>query len=204
MNRHRANRPLRLALLLLAAGALSGCTTLTAGGLLAAARLSPLTADPADVGIAVSVPAGVGLRTGDARLHFAFEPDSPGEAPFVESFALEIVDLETLAGAAPEDEVFAARLATADHGRFRAAQARVRRLRASGDDGRGSLSIAIDSACFTGERPGQLPVGTWIRTAADADFVRLTRRRDLLAMLGDEAEALRSSLARCGTPAIAH
>ena len=139
---------------------LTGCTTLTATGLLAASRLAPLTADPAAVSAAVSVPAGMGLRTGDAELLLGYAPDTPGPGPFAERFELEIVHLPGFDGADPNDAVFGARIAAADHERFRRTQARITRLRASGDDGLGTLSISISSGCFTGARPEKLPVST--------------------------------------------
>ncbi|MEE4298352.1 MAG: hypothetical protein V2J24_02825 [Pseudomonadales bacterium] len=175
---------------------LAGCTTLTAGGFLAAARLAPLSADPAEVSAAVSVPAGVGLRAGDAKLSMAYEPDTPGAEPFEEHFDLEIVLLPDFAQADPRDAVFGARIGADDHARFRLTQARIRRLRASGDSGPGTMSINVSSACFTGERPDALPVGTWLRTQADGAWIRLTRRRDLLA-LDENAIALRDELEPC-------
>lgn len=176
---------------------LSGCTTLTVPGLFAAANLSPLTSDPAEIGAAVSVPAGVGLRPGDARLFLGFEPTTPGARALAENFDLAVRPLRRLDGADPMDAVFAAEIAPADHDRFRSAQTSIRRLRASGDDGVGTLSISVSAGCFIGEAPTKLPVATWLRTRRDGDYVRLTRRRDLLALAGEPAEALRDALVPC-------
>lgn len=180
----------------IAALLLASCTTLTVSGLLAASHLSPLTADPAAVGAAVSVPAGVALRDGDAQLLFGYTPDTPGAEPFVEHFRLEIEPLEALAGADARDSVFAARIGPDDEARFRRAQERIRHLRASGDGGRGTLSIMVSGGCYTGRPPARLPVSTWLRTRPEGDYVQLTRRRDLLA-LGADAVALRDALEVC-------
>ncbi len=184
-------------LLFLFALLLSGCTTLTVPGLFAAASLSPLTSDPAEIGAAVSVPAGVGLRLGDARLFLGFEPTTAGTEALAEYFDLAVMPLRQIDGADPMDAVFTAEIAPADHERFRASQASIRRLRANGDDGVGTLSISIIAGCFIGEAPAELPVATWLRTARDGDYVRLTRRRDLLALPGEPAEALRDALVPC-------
>ena len=185
---------LRLAFLALLA---VGCTTLTPAGWLAALRISPLSADPAALRVGVALPTAVRLRTGDAVLRFAYYPEDASFRTVDEAFELVIEAAADLPGAAPDDALYAAGLATADMDRLAAAQARVREMKILGDDGVGTLQLRLRSACHIGPSPGTVPFQSWLRTTADGRWVPLTRRVDLLETLGEEAGSLATVFVPC-------
>ncbi|MEM7491396.1 MAG: hypothetical protein AAF390_19955 [Pseudomonadota bacterium] len=186
---------MRLALLPLAL-LLSACGAVTLPGLRAAGSLDPLGTPPEAIAVAISLPAELRLRDGDATVRLALEGD---DGPLVdETVPLALVDAPGPDGSALGDRVVVARFGPAAAARFAAAQAEIRRLRAAGTEGRGSLSVAVRGGCLTGPLGDTLPVATWLRPAPDADFLPLTRRGDLLAALEPEdRDALLAGLPPC-------
>lgn len=178
---------------------LVACGSVTPAGLVAASRLDPLATPPGDIALAVAVPAALRLRDGDATLRLAFRPDG-AEAPAVDETIRLALSPPVSGGpeVGPGTRVVVARIPPADRPRLSAAQAAVRALRDDDVEGSGSLTVAVTGGCLEATLGDALPVSTWIRTAPDAPFVRLTRARDAFADLpAAAAAALRGRLAPC-------
>ncbi|MEM8822143.1 MAG: hypothetical protein AAGF30_00895 [Pseudomonadota bacterium] len=180
----------------LALSLLTGCTAVTMPGLRAASGLDPLTTPPEAIAVAVSLPNQMRLRDGDAVMRIAL--DGPNGPLVSETVPLTLVETPGPSGTASGDRVFVTGIEPAEAARFAAAQAEIRRLRATGIDGRGSLGVAITGGCLTAPLGDTLPVATWLRPGPDADFVLLTHRSDFLSSLDAETRAaLRNGLAPC-------
>lgn len=172
---------------------LAACTSISPAGLIAASRLDPLNTPPERIGVAVSVPSTVGLRDGDAALRIAF---AEGEETLVDtSVPLAIMEggPEAPAAEMSSENVYVATIQPEEAEAFAAAQDAIKRLRAAGVEGKGSLSISVAAACRRGAPLQSLPVATWLRTEPTGPFVPLTRRRDVL----DDMGALASTLPPC-------
>ncbi|MEZ5557112.1 MAG: hypothetical protein R3E86_00985 [Pseudomonadales bacterium] len=182
---------------------LSGCASLSPAGLIAAARLDPLETDPADLAVAAVVPLELRLRDGDVTLLFSYAP-SGDDAAVDELFALRLVepaDPATL-GLNSNERAYVADIAPEDRDRLRRAQATVRRYRAMGDDGSGTLALDLRGACFVGPRPDRLPFRGFLRTNRDDRFVQLVWRRNLLTDLeAAQRDGLQTRLAPCPSSA---
>ena len=179
---------------------LSACGSVTPAGLLAAARLDPLTTPPDALSVAVSVPPGVRLQDGDAALRLAFTPDDLTQAAPVDVTVPLMVRAD---GAAPQplvprDAVYVLSLSAEDAAAMAAAQKQIIALRAADVEGAGSLAIDVTGGCVLSQMPEVLPVATWLRPEVDGNWVQLTRRRDVFQELPvAQARALRAGLRRC-------
>jgi len=175
---------------------LAGCGDVTPRGLLAAARLDPLGTDPGAIAAALEVPEMLRLRSGDAVLRLTFRDDD--DALRIDE-AVELGVEEGARGLAPAEgtRLFTATIAPGDRARFADAQAAIRRLRAEGTRGAGSLSVRVTGGCLQAPLAVSLPVRTFLSVDGGA-FVPLTRRANLFDRLSaDEARALRDRLAPC-------
>ena len=149
---------IRLPLLcLLALGGCGAVAPVTAARL---ANLSPLTADPAGMAVAVDLPEGLGLRPGSAVLGFTLRNGD------------EVVAIELrLAGSATAGFSVADR----DLGRLRQVQATGREWQAADPDGTsGSLSLTF-GPCLTGPLAPDARVAARLRLGADGAFLPLLR-----------------------------
>ncbi|MFO6463863.1 hypothetical protein ACK8OR_05695 [Jannaschia sp. KMU-145] len=174
---------------------LAGCDAITPAGLMAAARLDPLTTAPEHVALAVTVPDTVRLRSGDAVLSLAFRAEGADMPAVSETVPLMIAPATT---ASPGTRRYVARIAPADAPRLVAAQTAIRALRASGTMGAGSLGVSVERGCTTAPLGRSLPISTAIRTDPEAPFVPLTRSVDAFDRLSPaEAAALRARFAPC-------
>ncbi|GGK22967.1 hypothetical protein [Salinarimonas ramus] len=180
---------------------LAACAGISPSGLVAAARLDPLNSDPGAITVGVGLPETIRLRDGDAILRIAFTREGADEAVVDEAVPLAVAEGASRADAPraePGERIFLAGVAADDAARFRAAQARIRALRAQGVRGSGSLTVTVRAGCRTGEVPDTLPTRTFLRTSPDAGFATLTRSPDLFALLGEEAaRGLRERLVPC-------
>ncbi|MEM6325018.1 MAG: hypothetical protein AAF748_15120 [Pseudomonadota bacterium] len=184
--------------------AVSACGSMTPAGLIAASRLDPLNTPPGDIAVGVGVPETVLLSDGDAQFQLAFrvDPNSP-VAAVEETVPLQLRRAEdsTSLANAPDEIVYEARFSAEDAGRIAAAQSEIRKLRADGVDGSGSISITLSGGCYTGAPLSTLPFSTWLKTKPDGRFAPLTRRVDVFRALDDESAALLvENLRPCGAP----
>ncbi|MEM6463770.1 MAG: hypothetical protein AAF724_17835 [Pseudomonadota bacterium] len=196
---HFSIRPI---LALISAFALSTCASVNPAGLIAASRIDPLNTPPSDIAVAVGVPRTLRLVDGDAVFKIAFRAEG-GEAPVVVDETVPL-ELRPLRGGMPkpnstDEMIYSATFSAEGAERIAAAQQKIRSLRATGIDGKGSITISVTGGCFTQSLPDPLLVSTWLRTAPDEDYVQLTRQVDVLRSLDESSAAmLREEVARCG------
>lgn len=179
---------------------LTACTSLSPAGLIAVSRLDPLSTPPSDIAVAVGVPDTVKLTNGDAVFALSFTPATASEPAISETVPLQLrSDQATGPSPSSSDEtVYVAGFSEADARKVATAQARIKSMKDNDIDGQGSLSIAVVGGCVTTPDLTELPVSTWLQTAPDAAFVRLTRTQDMLAQLPvDEAQAFKANLKPC-------
>ncbi|WP_425090706.1 hypothetical protein [Tropicimonas sp. S265A] len=164
----------------------AGCGSVAPTGMLAAARLDPLTTPPGKISVAVRVPTQVRLAEGDAGLYLAFAPDDPQQAaPIATTVPLRVLaDTSGPRAATSEDVVYVFGFSPDAAAEIAATQAEITALREGGVMGTGTLSVAITGGCLTAPLPeGALPVATWLRTDPANGFVPLTRSTDMRDML---------------------
>ncbi|MEM6577015.1 MAG: hypothetical protein AAF678_00865 [Pseudomonadota bacterium] len=182
---------------------LTACGAVTPAGFMAASRLDPLTTPPGDIAFAVEVPEALRLSDGDAELRLQLIDDQETMEVWVdETVPLQIRPAldAAISGASQDGALYLATLSAPDAEIVTAAQKQILDIRAQGRQGRGSLSIQVIGGCIETDRVDNLPVSTWLRTNPDADFVQLTRQRDVFDSL-DEAQrrALQDRLIPCAS-----
>jgi len=179
---------------------LSGCGSITPGGLIAASRLDPLETSPSNLSFAVSVPEALRLRDGDAELELAFLPD--GNTP--DQPVAVNVPLSLRAGpdgprqAEPGETIYVLSLTPNAATQVSVWQGQVKALRARGIEGKGSLGIGMAGGCLIRPLTDGFPFATWIRTDAGAEYVQLTRNADLFKLLdAEKLDLFKKGLTRC-------
>lgn len=194
------NKP---ALFIALALGLTACGAVTPAGFMAASRLDPLTTPPGDIAFAVEVPQALRLSDGDAELRLRLADDENAEELWVdETVPLQIRPAtDSLISSAREGRaLYSATLSAGDAETVAAAQKQILDIRAQGRQGRGSLSINVIGGCLENERLDSLPVSTWLRTDPTADFVQLTRQRDIFESLNaPQRRALQDRLQPCAS-----
>jgi len=171
---------------------LGACGTITPRGLLTALRLDPLHTDPAHLSAAIGLPDTMRLGDGDAVLAMGYTVDGETDPHILERFSLMLVTGDEVADPpvpTPGEAIFVTALALPAAARLRRTQAAILALRESGIEGTGTLAIRVTGGCSSAGPPVTLPVRTFLRTAPDGEFVQLTRRRDVLALLDEAARA---------------
>ena len=139
---------------------MSGCGAILPGAAARLSGLSPLTADPAGMAIAVDLPEGLGLRPGSAVLGFSVTRED-------EVAAREFI----LTGGAAEGFSVAA----GDLEPFREVQALAQAWKAADPEGTtGSLSLTF-GPCLTGALAPEARVSARIRLEQDEPFLPLLR-----------------------------
>ena len=179
---------------------LSGCGSITPGGLIAASRLDPLETSPGDLTFAVSVPETLRLRDGDAELEFAFLPDgNTPDQPVAVNVPLSLrASPDGPRQAEPGETIYVLGLAPNAATQLSAWQDQVKGLRAQGIEGKGSLNISMGGGCLIRPLTDGFPFATWLRTEADAKYIQLTRTADLFELLdASELDLFRKGLAPC-------
>ncbi|MEM6375820.1 MAG: hypothetical protein AAF686_06225 [Pseudomonadota bacterium] len=192
-----------MALSIAIAMALTSCGAVMPAGFMAASRLDPLTTPPGDIAFAVEVPQALRLSDGDAELRLQLVDDQNAEEVWVdETVPLQISPATEalLSGARDDRALYLATLSARDAETISSAQKQILDIRAQGQQGRGSLSIQVVGGCLETERLDTLPVSTWLRTDPDADFVQLTRQRDVFDSLdAAQRRALQDGLRLCAS-----
>ncbi|MEM6481950.1 MAG: hypothetical protein AAF681_08905 [Pseudomonadota bacterium] len=187
---------------LLAMG-LTACGAVTPAGFMAVSRLDPLTTPPGDIAFALEVPQTLRLTDKDAELRLRLIDDQDTAEVWVdERVPLEIrpASETELSGARTDRALYVATVSERDAETLAAAQRQILDIRAQGQRGRGSLSIQVVGGCLQGESLDGLPVSTWLQTDPSADFVPLTRERDVFDSLEPtERRALQARLERCAS-----
>ena len=168
----------------------SSCASLTPAAALRLAGFDPLEADPAAIAVAVRTSDRLRLRNGDVTMRVGFESKDKS-LEFDEHFELQIVggDVGTPPGGALSsgEHVQIAQVAVADRARLAATQAKARAARGKGN---GSLEVAVNGGCRTGEiDPASLSFSTYMRTAVEGEFFQLTRDMSLARAFGADAIA---------------
>ncbi|MEM8957247.1 MAG: hypothetical protein AAGC86_05460 [Pseudomonadota bacterium] len=169
-------------LLLLSLGLLAGCTSLVPSTVAQLDGFSPVTADPADIALALQLPEGVGLTPAGATLFLGAERDDTGEETGLTIRLAQRSDAEL-------GEVF--EIAPDDRAAFRAEQARIAAWQAEAPEAvQGTLSLGV-APCRFGAGPARSArASADIRFAQGAPFRPLLREAPLsrIADQGDVSE----------------
>ncbi|MEM6466987.1 MAG: hypothetical protein AAF679_10850 [Pseudomonadota bacterium] len=185
------------ALFLLFSLSLAGCTSLTPAGLIAASKLDPLNSDASDIAVAVSVPTTMRLKDGDAQFHLSFVTENTTISETV-PLQLEPGLPSDISQSDSDQALYVASFTPQDAAKISATQARIKALKAAGQDGDGTLSVAVTGGCLTKTPMDAIPVSTWLRTDPQNSFVRLTKERDVLSTLSPaQARAFKEQLKLC-------
>lgn len=175
----------------------AACSSVTPSGFIAASRLDPLTSDPLDISVAVGVPKTFQLNDGDAEFHISYVTASEAVSETV-PLRVRRSSGEMSQTGGSDQIVYLASFSPADAARISTAQARVTALKEAGQDGNGTISIAVTGGCTTGATLQSIPVSTWLRTDPTRNFVQLTREQDLLQSMDPaQASALQDRLREC-------
>ncbi|MBL4930118.1 hypothetical protein [Fuscibacter oryzae] len=167
---------------------LAGCSYVPASTVARLAAIDPLTADPAQIELAVVMPPGMNPLPGTAKM--TLHTEAAGQTRDAE-FALEErgqpqngpQGVPMPAGAHAK----AYGLSVADVARMRALQAEI--AAGPGGDGRAALGVAL-GGCKQGAGPAPDAEGAvYVRLAADGSFLPLLGPAPLTAMLGRQAVA---------------
>lgn len=174
-------------------GLLSACTTTDPVTTARIATLSPLEADPATFRVVLHVPAPLEIAHGGASLTLTW---TSGRTATIEqkSARLAVSEATTAEGRLPQipgpgEKLVLMTVATGDVHALRGLQQEIRRAKARGDDGRGSLSVHLSGGCWRGTLPSAtlpLTLGIWLQTAPNQSFLPVVRHADLRSFLGDD------------------
>ncbi|MDX8352836.1 hypothetical protein [Cognatiyoonia sp. IB215182] len=152
---------------------LAGCTSIVPTTAMRLNNLSPTTADPADMAVALTLPEGIDVQPGSAMLTFAVirsDLDQTAKGTF------RLVR---------EGDVYA--IAPSDHATLRALQATAWQWEAENASAtQGSLAITL-APCLRGAGPSDdARVNVAIRLAQDGAFLPLVRNAPLSAVTSAE------------------
>lgn len=158
---------MRFPLLLLAALALSGCSSIVPSSVARLYQVSPLEADPADLAVALDLPETVQVRPGSAKISFSARRSDTGQT------SDGVYTLRMRKGTAGQS-VFD--MAAADIPTLRRQQALIRGWEEEdGDATSGSVSVTFEGCRIgTGPTPDDT-VSVLLRTQADGSFFPLVR-----------------------------
>ncbi|MEL6838862.1 MAG: hypothetical protein AAFP85_06185 [Pseudomonadota bacterium] len=159
-------------LLLLSTLALSACTSIVPTTAMRLSNLSPTTANPADIAVDLTLPTGIDVSPGSARMLFSMIRTDTGETA-EGAFTLD-----------RDGSVFT--INPADYAALRALQATARQWKAeNADAATGSLSISL-SPCRLGAGPDdEARVGVAIQMKQDGAFLPLVRDGPLSAVTSE-------------------
>ena len=161
-------RPTILSVLLL-----SACTSIVPLTAMRLSGLSPTTADPADLAVDLTLPAGIDVSPGSAVLLFSTTRADTGETDAATFTLLRNGSVFTID--------------PADYADMRATQATIRQWKAENEVGvEGSLGISL-SPCRIGEGPDDdATVSVAIQMEQDGAFLPLVRNGPLSAVTSEE------------------
>jgi hypothetical protein len=164
---------------------LAGCSYIPATTVARLAAIDPMTADPAQIWLAVVMPPGMDPLPGTARM--TLHAEAAGQVRDA-SFALEGRPLSQGVPVPQGAHAMAYQLSAADVARMRALQAGYAAQTGDGE-GRATLGIALDG-CKQGAGPAPDAEGAvYVRLAADGSFLPLLGPAPLAQMLGPQALA---------------
>lgn len=174
---------MRLPFLLLSLFGLAACASLVPSTLAQLQALDPLSADPAEIQVALILPPGLAVAPGSAQLTLAVTRQSE---TLNEAFALVAEPAAVSGVTAPVGataQIF--HLAEADVRRMRDAQAKAAAWETEDPDGtQGSLAVGL-GGCGVGAGPSpQARASVLIRTGADRPFLPLIRDAQVRELIG--------------------
>lgn len=176
---------MRPALALPACLVLAACSALVPGTMVELSALSPLTADPSAIEVALVLPPGLEVAPNSAILTLGATHRVTGET-VSETFVLQPMSSQAGGAGLPDDpgaERF--RLSPADLDRMEQTQNDIEASNALLPDAvRGSLSVGL-GGCAKGEGPApDAKAAAFIRTERNGAFLPLIRETPLLTLLG--------------------
>ena len=174
-------------LLLIAALCLSACTAIPVKTLYKLATTDPLQVDPTILRAAVRAPTWLEPRADGVKLSVSMIYKD--EKPVTETFVLQSVPV-ALEGKALQGEgkagfdLYAYRLNPQDIPRLQAFRERFKARKAQGKP-QGSLSVGVDACRKTALPDGEIPITTYLKLEADADYLPLLVDYDLRKTSGE-------------------
>lgn len=157
---------------------LAGCTSLVPSTAARVSALSPVTADPGAIALAMTLPDGVGVQPDGATLFLGAARTDTGEQTGLTVTLARRSDAEF-------GEIF--EIAPDDRAGFRAEQSRIAAWQAEAPDAtEGTLSMGL-APCREGAGPTASARGSVaVRFAADAPFRPLLRNAPLSRLAGED------------------
>lgn len=153
---------------------LTACTSVVPSTALKVAQLDPLSANPADIAVAITLPSGLGTRPGSAALHLV--ANGPSET-IDEKFILAQTSLQQ------NRYLFA--LKPQDHTRLRDVQAQILAQKALGKTP-GRFGVTIDP-CIIGDGPADDARGSFdVRLQAGGPLLPLVTNARLDKLVSPE------------------
>ncbi|QBF33703.1 hypothetical protein [Thalassococcus sp. S3] len=159
---------------------LSGCSSVVPTGVARLANVSPLTADPGAFAVALTLPDGLEVVEGSARIRFAaMRRDTQAESQATYVLRAAQVGERTLYRVDPVDLA-----------RFRAQQDLIKSWQAENEEAT-SGSFAVDlEACKRGDGPAlDAKVSVAMQTRPDQPFFDIVRNAPVARILRDATEA---------------
>lgn len=151
---------------------LLGCSSVVGTTLMQINALDPLSVDPADVAVSLTLPEGIDVQTGSAELSFTTRRGTSDVIS--KTYVLE-----------RNGDVF--EIAQADWPEMRAMQAQVRIWKAEpNDDSSGSIGISLSPCTIAGGPSPDARVSVSIRTIKDGIFLPLVRNGPLSAVVSPD------------------
>lgn len=178
-----------------------GCMTTPVSSMVKLARITPLEASPAEMKFAIKSPGYLKVRNGDITVSLSFDTGQT-ETSLLEVYK-PIIDENAVPGqgisigAQDGSRLAIARFSAEDAASMRAAQKRVKTLRANGVEGKGSFSVGA-TGCVTNKAPdGPIFITTWLKTSQAEDFFIVTKNIDLRKVLAKSTQRA-SKIQSCG------
>ncbi len=158
---------------LFSALALSACTSIVPSTAMQLSGLSPTTADPADLAVDLTLPAGIDVSPGSALMLFSTTRSDTNETA-EGTFVLQ-----------RDGSVF--KVNPADYAELRSLQATARAWNAENADAtKGSLSISLSPCRLDAGPEDDARVSVAVRMAPDGAFLPLVRNGPLSAVTSEE------------------
>jgi hypothetical protein len=168
----------------------TACSTLVPATAARLAALTPETADPAALSVAIVTPPGLRPVPGTARLILTAARTDTGATETIDAILRDVPGNAAAFDALPGEALTFFALRADDIPAMRALQQRLTEWKAEAPDGtRGSLSVGM-AACAVGDGPAPDAVGSvFIRTEPDGSYLPLIARAPLAALIGAETLA---------------
>jgi hypothetical protein len=169
---------------------LSACTSLVPTTVARLSTLSPVTADPAAMEIAVEFPAGLRPVDNSSKLIIGGKRTDTGQTTTLELTLMEQAGAMGVPVSNPDAAITVYRVAEGDIAALRQTQTQIAEWQDQAPSAtEGSLSVGL-GACRTGDGPAPDAKGSvYIRTKADGPMMPLIRNAGIAGLVGPEAFA---------------